>query len=87
MIGLFEENGPCRVDENGEVYNNPYSWSNASNMLCKYNFRIPLLSPLLTSIADIDHPAQVGFSYSKPVNGYTDPSRYVKFHHFSIGSH
>jgi carboxypeptidase C (cathepsin A) len=35
MIGLFEENGPCRVDENGAVYNNPYSWSNVSNMLCK----------------------------------------------------
>ena len=33
MIGLFQENGPCSVDINGEVYNNPYSWSNVSNML------------------------------------------------------
>ncbi|PYI36265.1 serine carboxypeptidase [Aspergillus indologenus CBS 114.80] len=33
MIGLFQENGPCGVDANGSVYNNPYSWSNASNML------------------------------------------------------
>ncbi|RDL39293.1 uncharacterized protein BP5553_03633 [Venustampulla echinocandica] len=33
MIGLFEENGPCRVDSNGNPYSNPYSWSNASNML------------------------------------------------------
>ena len=33
MIGLFQENGPCGVDINGNVYNNPYSWSNASNML------------------------------------------------------
>lgn len=33
MIGLFQENGPCGVDENGDVYNNPYSWSNASNMI------------------------------------------------------
>ncbi|QKX58923.1 uncharacterized protein TRUGW13939_06051 [Talaromyces rugulosus] len=33
MIGLFQENGPCGVDSNGSVYNNPYSWSNASNML------------------------------------------------------
>jgi hypothetical protein len=28
------------------------------------------------SIPDIDHPAQVGFSYSTPVNGYEDPSTY-----------
>ena len=33
MIGLFQENGPCSVDIDGNVYNNPYSWSNASNML------------------------------------------------------
>jgi hypothetical protein len=33
MIGLFQENGPCGVDINGKVYDNPYSWSNASNML------------------------------------------------------
>ena len=33
MIGLFQENGPCGIDENGDVYNNPYSWSNASNMI------------------------------------------------------
>lgn len=53
MIGLFEELGPCGVDYYGNVYNNPYSWSNVSNMLF------------------IDQPSQVGFSYSKPVPGYT----------------
>lgn len=26
MIGLFEELGPCRVDINGTVYDNPYAW-------------------------------------------------------------
>ncbi|KAL8922365.1 MAG: hypothetical protein Q9208_005218 [Pyrenodesmia sp. 3 TL-2023] len=54
MIGLFQELGPCGVDSNGTVYNNHYSWSNASNMLF------------------VDQPAQVGFSYSIPVPGYTD---------------
>ncbi|OOF92004.1 hypothetical protein ASPCADRAFT_408630 [Aspergillus carbonarius ITEM 5010] len=33
MIGLFQEHGPCGVDANGTVYNNPYSWNNVSNML------------------------------------------------------
>ncbi|KAI1335689.1 alpha/beta-hydrolase [Xylariaceae sp. FL0016] len=33
MIGLFEELGPCGVDYFGNVYSNPYSWSNVSNML------------------------------------------------------
>ncbi|PQE13154.1 serine carboxypeptidase protein [Rutstroemia sp. NJR-2017a BBW] len=33
MIGLFEENGPCRIDIDGNVVNNPYSWNNVSNMI------------------------------------------------------
>lgn len=33
MIGLFEELGPCRVDPQGRVYSNPYSWSNVTNLL------------------------------------------------------
>ena len=33
MMGLFQELGPCGIDYSGEVYSNPYSWSNTSNML------------------------------------------------------
>ena len=33
MIGLFEENGPCSIDENLTTVYNPYSWNNISNML------------------------------------------------------
>ena len=33
MIGLFQELGPCRITEDGNPVNNPFSWSNVSNMI------------------------------------------------------
>lgn len=33
MYGLWQELGPCGVNYKGEVYSNPYSWTNASNMI------------------------------------------------------
>ncbi|KAG6380281.1 Alpha/Beta hydrolase protein [Boletus reticuloceps] len=34
MIGLFQENGPCLVNADGNsTYLNPYSWNNVSNMI------------------------------------------------------
>ncbi|KAL5506982.1 hypothetical protein ACEPAH_6438 [Sanghuangporus vaninii] len=34
MLGLFQENGPCRIDANGTSTSlNPYSWNNNVNML------------------------------------------------------
>ena len=33
MIGLFQEIGPCSIDAAGNLVNNPYSWTNASNLL------------------------------------------------------
>jgi len=33
MIGLFQELGPCGVDIDGNVYDNPYSWTNVSNVI------------------------------------------------------
>lgn len=31
MLGLFQENGPCSVDSNGDIYYNPYSWKYVAN--------------------------------------------------------
>ncbi|KAH9912758.1 alpha/beta-hydrolase [Epithele typhae] len=34
MIGLFQEHGPCQVDEDGQTtVLNPFSWNNISNMI------------------------------------------------------
>ncbi|KAK7442007.1 hypothetical protein VKT23_016284 [Stygiomarasmius scandens] len=33
MIGLFQENGPCLVNENLTTTLNPFSWNNLSNMI------------------------------------------------------
>lgn len=33
LIGLFEELGPCRINENLTTVLNPWSWNNVSNML------------------------------------------------------
>lgn len=33
MIGLFQEQGPCRVNSTGNIVDNPYAWTEASNMI------------------------------------------------------
>ncbi len=33
MIGVFQEMGPCSIDTDGNVVDNPYSWTNVSNLL------------------------------------------------------
>ena len=60
MIGLFQELGPCGVDLNGKVYNNPYSWSNASNMIfidqpaqVGFSYSIPVPGYLNSSTSDV----------------------------------
>ncbi|KAB8338843.1 hypothetical protein FH972_021787 [Carpinus fangiana] len=33
MIGLFQELGPCGINSEGKVYDNPYAWNRKSNIL------------------------------------------------------
>ena len=33
MVGLFQEIGPCAIRADGNVVNNPYSWTNTTNLL------------------------------------------------------
>ena len=58
MVGLFQENGPCRVVEIGEdklgTQPNEWGWDRSTNILY------------------VDQPNQVGFSYDTPTNGSLD---------------
>jgi carboxypeptidase C (cathepsin A) len=33
MMGIFQEHGPCSVDANLKTHDNPYSWTNVTNIL------------------------------------------------------
>jgi carboxypeptidase D len=63
MIGLFQENGPCKFElgaENTTPVNNTYSFNNYANMLY------------------VDQPVGVGFSYGdNPVNSTATAAPYV----------
>ena len=48
MIGLFEELGPCGVAANGSVYNNPFSYSNVTNLVRDdRRVRVPPKNPVI----------------------------------------
>jgi carboxypeptidase C (cathepsin A) len=71
MIGLFQELGPCGVDINGTAYNNPYSWSNVTNMVGFAKGNSSLIRANLLQLF-VDQPATVGLSYTIPIPGYQD---------------
>jgi len=65
MIGLFQELGPCGVDSKGNVYNNPHSWSNVSNMVRTTthldDFGSTVLSFSLTNLLRLDYRTRFPF--------------------------
>lgn len=70
MIGLFQELGPCGVDQDGKAFNNPYSWSNVSNMVSLHSFvchdsSSTLPSSSWTSLPQLDYPTQPPFQLTR----------------------
>lgn len=67
MIGLFQEVGPCRMAPNGTLADNPFSWSEVSNLLVidqpvSTGFSYSDVSPMVISsesgkvVKVLDHP-------------------------------
>lgn len=82
MVGLFQEMGPCAIDVDGNVVNNPYSWTNASNLLfidqpVQTGFSYSTTTPGYVSLEDGSIVvAQDGIcpSYNGTCGTYSDPN-------------
>lgn len=72
MIGLFQENGPCRINNDTRTVSlNPNSWNEVANVYVN-QVVVPRFDLIVRCRLYIDQPVGVGFSHGTTIVGTSE---------------